>query len=143
LIDCESASLTLALFSYGIIGLAYPLFNSFLPLYLTQIPGETTNGAYRNYIIQAACGVPRSIIASALVEWKVRGKWSFIAGRKGALAWCTIASGVFLVRCHLPARPLPRSQLTRLPSVPLHYRKHQQRRPRMELCDRAHPERHV
>jgi hypothetical protein len=90
---------TRLLFSYAIIGLAYPLFNSFLPLYLTQIPGETTDGAYRNYIIQAACGVPGSIIAAALVEWKVRGKWSFVAGRKGALAWCTILSGVFLVSC--------------------------------------------
>ncbi|KAL7415738.1 MFS general substrate transporter [Mrakia frigida] len=87
---------TLVILIYAILGLAYPLFNGFLGLYLTQIPGSTTNEAYSGYALQAFCGLPGSFLAAALVEWKVTGRWAFISGRRGAMAFCTIAAGVFL-----------------------------------------------
>ena len=87
---------SLLILIYAVIGLAYPLFNGFLGIYLTDIPGSSPNEAYAGYAIQAACGVPGSILAAALVEWKVTGKWSFIAGRRGAMAMATFFSGAFL-----------------------------------------------
>ncbi|KAL7415759.1 MFS general substrate transporter [Mrakia frigida] len=87
---------TLIILIYAILGLAYPLFNSFLGLYLTQIPGTTTNEAYSGFALQAFCGLPGSFMAAALVEWKVTGRWAFISGRRGAMAFCTISAGAFL-----------------------------------------------
>lgn len=103
---------SLLILIYAVIGLAYPLFNGFLGIYLTNIPSSTPNEAYAGYAIQAACGVPGSILAAALVEWKVKGKWSFVAGRRGAMAFASESDSPRL------ARP-PASQVADLPRSPL------------------------
>ncbi|KAI5475841.1 MFS domain-containing protein [Pseudohyphozyma bogoriensis] len=86
-------STSLIMFIYGALGLAYPLFNAFLGTYLTERQAEVGNqtiySTYSTYTYQAACGVAGSIGAAALVQWS-RG------GRRFAMAFFTIMSGVFL-----------------------------------------------
>ena len=78
---------------WGLIGLAYPLYNAFLPIYLSQAQGldgsSSVDTTYRNYAIISVCGVPGSIIAAWMVELPR-------TGRKGALGIGTILTGVFL-----------------------------------------------
>lgn len=77
-----------------LIGLAYPLFNSFIVTYLNDSQdsggGATfSSKTYRNYVIVSVCGVPGSLIAAWMVTWPY-------AGRRGAMAIGTLLSGVFL-----------------------------------------------
>ena len=48
-------STTLIVLLWGIIGLAYPLYNAFLPLYLANAGAQASDGSvyttYRNYVI--------------------------------------------------------------------------------------------
>ena len=48
-------STTLVVLLWGIIGLAYPLYNAFLPIYLANAGAHTSDGSvyvtYRNYVI--------------------------------------------------------------------------------------------
>lgn len=74
---------------WGLVGLAYPLFNAFLPTYLHTGGDESTYTTYRNYVIVSVCGVPGSILAAALVEVPR-------SGRRGAMALGTLLTGVFL-----------------------------------------------
>ncbi|SNX83799.1 related to PHO84 - high-affinity inorganic phosphate transporter [Melanopsichium pennsylvanicum] len=78
---------------WGLIGLAYPLYNAFLPIYLSEAQGldgaSSVDTTYRNYAIISICGVPGSIIAAFMVELPQ-------SGRKGALGIGTILTGVFL-----------------------------------------------
>ncbi|KDN42608.1 MFS general substrate transporter [Tilletiaria anomala UBC 951] len=78
---------------WGMIGLAYPLYNAFLPIYLSRAVGDapapTTNETYKNYAIISVCGVPGSIIAAWLVELPR-------SGRRGAMSLGTVLTGVFL-----------------------------------------------
>jgi len=76
------------------IGMGYPLFNAFLPQYLSR--GKGAGGAaisnyetYRNYAITSVVGVPGSIIACYTVDIKY-------IGRKGTMAISTMLSGIFL-----------------------------------------------
>ncbi|KIX08884.1 uncharacterized protein Z518_03541 [Rhinocladiella mackenziei CBS 650.93] len=75
------------------IGMAYPLYNSFIPLYLADkgvtSGNNTINSTYRTYCIQAVCGIPGSIIAGLAVD--VRR-----IGRKGVGVLSCILTGVFL-----------------------------------------------
>ena len=84
---------------YSIIGLAYPLYNAFLPLYLANsLPSGDTNQTYRDYTIASVMGIPGSAIACILVDWTRKsssGRFS-IGGRKMALAGSTAATGMFL-----------------------------------------------
>ncbi|KAB8446227.1 hypothetical protein FH972_025209 [Carpinus fangiana] len=80
-------------FEWFTIGLAYPLFNAFLPQYLAQ---STTGGepsstyiTYRNYAISTIVGVPGSLIAAYTVDVKY-------VGRKGTMAIATMLTGVFV-----------------------------------------------
>jgi hypothetical protein len=87
-------STSLVIFCYAAIGLAYPLYNGFLGVYLSQKNSELNAGAslddtYAAFTYQAACGVPGSIAAAALVEW---GK----GGRKFAMSFFTVGAGVIL-----------------------------------------------
>ncbi|KAG6809351.1 hypothetical protein H0H92_000588 [Tricholoma furcatifolium] len=93
---------TLIILCWGLIGLAYPLFNGFLPLYLKQRvvsdgSSSSVNVAYRNYAIIAIMGIPGSIIACLVVDWTRggQGKWS-VGGRKLAMAVSTALTGIFL-----------------------------------------------
>ncbi|PAV18907.1 MFS general substrate transporter [Pyrrhoderma noxium] len=89
----------LTILIWGIIGLAYPLFNGFLPLYLADRLESSSNSTfqtYRDYSITSVCGIPGSIIACILVDWtRKTGKFS-IGGRKMALALSTMLTGLFL-----------------------------------------------
>lgn len=79
---------------WSLIGLAYPLYNAFLPTYLAARNASVTassgvDDTYRDYAIISACGVPGSIIAAWLVDLPR-------SGRRGALAISTLATGVFI-----------------------------------------------
>ena len=73
--------------------MAYPLYTGFIPFYLEQKGVSTGNGGisqtYRNYAVQAVCGIPASIIGGYSVELKA-------VGRKGTGALACICTGVFL-----------------------------------------------
>ncbi|KAE9400108.1 MFS general substrate transporter [Gymnopus androsaceus JB14] len=85
---------------WGLIGLAYPLFNGFITLYLTtQVADSDTSisTTYRNYTIISVLGVPGSIIACLVVDWTRKDKSAFaMGGRKVTLAVSTALTGVFL-----------------------------------------------
>ncbi|KAI1502807.1 sugar transporter [Biscogniauxia marginata] len=94
-------------FCWATIGMGYPLFNAFLPQYLshggadvpvggggggggdgaTATPAET----YRNYAIISTVGVPGSLLAAYAVDHR-----SPLLGRRGTLAISTLVSAVFL-----------------------------------------------
>ncbi|RLV91568.1 hypothetical protein JA1_003802 [Spathaspora sp. JA1] len=85
-------SSVLVIFTWGIIGLAFPLYNAFLPYYL-----ETRGNAnkplsvqqtYRNTLIVSVLGVPGALIAGLLVELRI--------GRKGTLFLSLVLTGIFL-----------------------------------------------
>ena len=96
----------LMLFLWCAIGMAYPLYNSFIPIYLeakgVSSGGGSLNETYRNYAIQAVCGIPASVIGGFTVEMKR-------IGRKGTGAIACICTGVFLflfTRAETPASVL-------------------------------------
>lgn len=78
---------------WGLIGLAYPLYNAYLPYIQAQRGAHFGDGStyitYRNTLIIAVLGVPGCIIGGLLVELPR-------FGRKGALACSTALTGVFL-----------------------------------------------
>lgn len=84
----------------GLIGLGYPLFNGFLPLYLKQRVSSTGGGVastYRNYTIISVLGIPGSLIACVAVDWtrNSNSRWS-LGGRKLTMAVSTLLTGIFL-----------------------------------------------
>ncbi|KAF2004881.1 MFS general substrate transporter [Amniculicola lignicola CBS 123094] len=79
-------------FQWTTIGMAYPLFNAFLPQYLANSGSDQPNSVgiiYRNYAITSIVGVPGSIIACYTVDIKY-------IGRKGTMAIATLITGVFV-----------------------------------------------
>ncbi|KAG6900901.1 hypothetical protein C0995_003023 [Termitomyces sp. Mi166 len=86
----------------GLLGLAYPLFNGFLPLYLEQrVSSSASSGSinttYRNYAIISIMGIPGSILACLIVDWtrSSNSRW-FLGGRKLTMAVSTGLTGLFL-----------------------------------------------
>lgn len=88
-------------FCWATIGMGYPLFNAFLPQYLSHggstsstdeaLATEVTGETYRNYAITSIVGVPGSLLAAYTVDHK-----SPFLGRRGTLAISTLVSAVFL-----------------------------------------------
>lgn len=98
-------------FCWATIGMGYPLFNAFLPQYLSHATGggdgassssaprepdatDPTNisaETYRNYAILSVVGVPGSILAYFTVDSR-----SAFLGRRGTLAIATLISASFL-----------------------------------------------
>lgn len=82
----------LVIFVWGLIGLAFPLYNAFLPTYLQnrgyQGAKLSVHDTYRNSLIVSVLGVPGSIVGGLLVETK--------AGRKGVLSASIIITGIIL-----------------------------------------------
>ncbi|OTB09106.1 hypothetical protein M426DRAFT_316399 [Hypoxylon sp. CI-4A] len=91
-------------FCWSTIGLGYPLFNAFLPQYLSHggsnVPAGDQGAAvysatppetYRNYAIISVVGVPGSLLAAYTVDHK-----SPFLGRRGTLAISTLTSAIFL-----------------------------------------------
>ncbi len=86
-------STALIMLVWAFIGLAYPLYNAFLP-YLQAIRGAkfgdgSTYLTYRNSLIIAVLGVPGALLGGWMVELPR-------FGRKGTLAVSTVLTGVFL-----------------------------------------------
>ncbi|TBU23728.1 membrane transporter [Dichomitus squalens] len=83
-----STSLLIVLWAF--IGLAFPLYNGFVTVFLQQKGAETGDGSlyttYRNQVILSTLGIPGSLVAGWMVEQPR-------LGRKGTLA---ISTGVFL-----------------------------------------------
>ncbi|KAF2162380.1 hypothetical protein M409DRAFT_69256 [Zasmidium cellare ATCC 36951] len=79
-------------FIWTTIGMGYPLFNAFLPQYLSTAGGQDVSESttYRNYVITSVVGVPGSILACYTVNIKY-------VGRKGTMAIATLLSGIFLI----------------------------------------------
>ncbi|KAL1674071.1 major facilitator superfamily domain-containing protein [Schizophyllum commune] len=95
---------------WGLIGLAYPLFNAFLPLYLeNRVSGSdsSTDTTYRNYTIISVLGIVGPGIACLFVDWtrsnvsadsepkRYTRKFTLV-GRKLVMALSTLLTGVFL-----------------------------------------------
>lgn len=88
-------------FCWATIGMGYPLFNAFLPQYLSHggasPPGpddpapEITPETYRSYAITSVVGVPGSLLAAYTVDHP-----SPLLGRRGTLAISTLLSAIFL-----------------------------------------------
>ena len=80
-------------FCWATIGMGYPLFNAFLPQYLSQAkgggPAPSQYETYRNYVITSVVGVPGSILACYTVDIKH-------IGRKGTIAFSTLVTGILL-----------------------------------------------
>ncbi|CAO2647708.1 Nn.00g086300.m01.CDS01 [Neocucurbitaria sp. VM-36] len=79
---------------WALIGLAYPLYNAFLPFIQATRGVDFGDGStyitYRNSLIIAVLGVPGCLLGGLLVETPR-------VGRKGTLAGSTILTGVFLL----------------------------------------------
>lgn len=96
-------STSLMLLLWMSIGMAYPLYNSFIPIYLENrgvaSGSSSTNTVYRNYAIQAVCGIPASLVGGFTVNLKR-------VGRKGTGSLACICTGLFLflfTRANTPA----------------------------------------
>lgn len=84
---------SLIIWIWASIGIAYPLYSSFLPLYLAakfkSISYDySTSSTYRQYCYIAACTVPGPIAAGFAIQTKL--------GRRYCMAISTILSGVLL-----------------------------------------------
>jgi len=86
-------------FSWTLIGLAYPLYNVFLPVYLKSRGAQTGSGdnytTWRNYAIVNMCSVWGPVLAGFMCEWK-------LLGRRGTMAVGAIVTSM----------SAPNSQLT-------------------------------
>ena len=86
-------STALVMAVWGLIGLAYPLYNAFLPYIQLSKGADFGDGStyltYRNSLIIAVLGVPGALLGGWLIELPR-------LGRKGTLALSTILTGVFL-----------------------------------------------
>ncbi|KAI9043635.1 MFS transporter [Aspergillus affinis] len=86
-------STALLIFLWCSVGMAYPLYNSFIPIFLENkgvSQGDSSiSTAYRNYAIQAVCGIPASLLGGLIVDLKR-------IGRKGTGTLACLGTGVFL-----------------------------------------------
>lgn len=73
-----SVSTVLLLLSWMMIGLAYPLFNVFLPSYLAsrgvQFGVTSTYETWRNYALNQVCGIFGPILAGHMCEMRIFGR---------------------------------------------------------------------
>ncbi|CAI6340653.1 unnamed protein product [Periconia digitata] len=87
-------STTLITTIWAFIGLAFPLYNAFLPYVQATRGAEFGDGStyltYRNSLIIAVLGVPGCLLGGYLVETRS-------LGRKGTLAASTVLTGAFIL----------------------------------------------
>jgi len=76
-------STVLIWWSWTLIGLAYPLYNVFLPQYLAtrgaQVGGVSVSDTWRNYAVANVCSIPSPILAGFMCKSK------FFWGRRGTM----------------------------------------------------------
>lgn len=104
-------STSLIWFSWLLIGLAYPLFNVFLPVYLdtrgAQLGNFSQNIRWRNYAIANLCGIPSPVLAGFMCKsrwfWGRRGTMVCDARASEILVltvgpdhWCSFCNDIFL-----------------------------------------------
>lgn len=86
-------STSLIILIWAIIGLAFPLYNAFVPYYLATRGADFGDGSvyitYRNQVILSVLGIPGALVGGWAVDLPY-------VGRKGALSISTILTGVFL-----------------------------------------------
>ena len=86
-------STSLIMLIWAFIGLGFPLYNAFVPYILATRGASFGDGStyitYRNSVIIAVLGVPGALFGGALVQVPR-------LGRRGALAFSTALTGVFL-----------------------------------------------
>ncbi|KAF8192100.1 MFS general substrate transporter [Pholiota molesta] len=88
----SSTSLLIAL--WALIGLAFPLYNSFVTYFLANRGAQFGDGSvyitYRNQAILSVIGVPGAILGGYMVELPA-------LGRRGTLSLFTVLTGVFIL----------------------------------------------
>ncbi|OJT03819.1 hypothetical protein TRAPUB_5524 [Trametes pubescens] len=86
-------STMLLILIWALIGLAFPLYNGFLPYFLATRGADFGDGSinitYRNQVILSIVGVPGALIAGWMVDLPYLGE-------KGTLAMSSIITGVLL-----------------------------------------------
>lgn len=86
-------SSTLVILLWGIVGLAFPLYNAFLPYYLESRGNAnaplSVHQTYRNTLVVATMGIPGALFGGILVELRT--------GRRGALCMSLVSTGIFLL----------------------------------------------
>lgn len=86
-------STSMMVFLWCAIGMGYPLYNSFLTIYLedkgVSFGKPSHNVTFRNYALQAICGIPASILGGYTVDIKR-------IGRKGTGSLACFCTGLFL-----------------------------------------------
>ncbi|KAF8808500.1 MFS general substrate transporter [Phlegmacium glaucopus] len=87
-------STSLLIILWALIGLAFPLYNSFITFYLATRGADFGDGSvnitYRNQVIISVIGLPGALLAGYMVELP-------ILGRRGSLAISTVLTGVFIL----------------------------------------------
>ncbi|KAI0357555.1 MFS general substrate transporter [Trametes cingulata] len=87
-------STTLLIWIWTFIGLAYALYNNYIPFFLATRGADFGDGSvyitYRNQVILSVVGIPGAFLAGWMVEMRY-------LGRNGTLAISTILTGVFLL----------------------------------------------
>ncbi|KAK4195977.1 major facilitator superfamily domain-containing protein [Triangularia verruculosa] len=86
------ATTTLIWFIWATIGMGYPLFNAFLPQYLSHSPSSSPSSPYFSIVIYSLTGIPGSVLAYYLVDSPL----PLLGGRKGTLAASTLVSALGL-----------------------------------------------
>ncbi|EXJ79526.1 hypothetical protein A1O3_07805 [Capronia epimyces CBS 606.96] len=86
-------SFALVMLLWGMIGMANPIYNSLLPIYL-QIHGaesgdSSTGTTYRNLLVTIVCSIPGTLLGGYLIGMKR-------IGRKGTLGFSLLLTGAFL-----------------------------------------------
>ena len=111
-----SLSTSLIWFSWTLIGLAYPLFNVFLPEYLASRGAQTGSGGnyitWRNYAIVNLCGIWGPVLAGMLYDGQYERSWTYCStgfmceipflGRRG-----TMVIGALVTSMSVGGQPYP------------------------------------
>ncbi|KAK7049413.1 hypothetical protein VNI00_006014 [Paramarasmius palmivorus] len=87
-------STSLLIILWGLIGLAFPLYNAFVTYFLSTRGADFGDGSvyitYRNQVILSVIGVPGALLAGYMVEIP-------LLGRRGSLAISTLLTGAFIL----------------------------------------------